>query len=613
MNANLTILYAERHKKLIPILVNQLEKFNLRTVGFNDGIPDSTIQYYSSGLAEYSDLLHKVDAVILFCAENQFFVDSFRDNISKLLTATKERDKQIFVITDDIYNHLLRFGSASNYGHIAQEIFSNVCLIELQDGWIGHSMIRAACRVFDQLNNQNEKNILYDKLWNFQKMSYGLGILNTLSELIILQAKELHNYPSNHKNRKQLYKEIYRLLLAMYKNSTGEFSIEGRSVANKQISALSQVEMLLTEEEFLKNDLYYSALALSYIYFSAFIKHDCVEWLTNDDVHLLLEESRRESWCRQQQPFYEIITNARRHKDYQILLEEKYMPDEIEMIQNVENTLITSLVSDGHNVYRKINGVYSDPVIIPKDFILNEMTDEERLLESIAGLIRKSLQLFDEISNKEKALELLRCLKTSYERLKNYCEIVGSKRVAAECVTRLSEISNKLERYYNEDSDNGKAEKGLRTLLGLKLPEPDEYDVFLSYKHEDKDIATSCCHFLKEQHIHPFLDYAVLPELSNSDYEEAIMESLDHSRHFIVILTKLEYLKSHWIRLEMKTFEHEMAEGRKPEANMILLVSDSVYNSIVETNKKCLPIQFRVFEIIKISNYRDIILPYIQK
>lgn len=81
----------------------------------------------------------------------------------------------------------------------------------------------------------------------------------------------------------------------------------------------------------------------------------------------------------------------------------------------------------------------------------------------------------------------------------------------------------------------------------------------------------------------------------------------------MLILTDLEFLKSYWVQLEMKTFEHEMAEGRKPDSNLILLVSDSVYNSIIETNKKCLPIRFRAFEIFKISNYRNAILPYIEK
>lgn len=57
------------------------------------------------------------------------------------------------------------------------------------------------------------------------------------------------------------------------------------------------------------------------------------------------------------------------------------------------------------------------------------------------------------------------------------------------------------------------------------------YDVFVSYKHED-----------------------------------AIMYALDHSDHFVVILSKLEYLQSNWDQ-EMSAFLHEIREGRKAEAN----------------------------------------------
>lgn len=148
-----------------------------------------------------------------------------------------------------------------------------------------------------------------------------------------------------------------------------------------------------------------------------------------------------------QEPFYSVILEAQEKENYSLLLEESYTSSEIEVIKNVDNNLISNLVSDGHSVYRLVNGVFTEPVVIPKIAVTSEVSEEDKMLESIAELIRKSLEIFDKFSDKEKALELLRLLKTSYERLKNYCMIVDSKRVAAECITYISEISNRIEQY----------------------------------------------------------------------------------------------------------------------------------------------------------------------
>jgi hypothetical protein len=120
-----------------------------------------------------------------------------------------------------------------------------------------------------------------------------------------------------------------------------------------------------------------------------------------------------------------------------------------------------------------------------------------------------------------------------------------------------------------------------------------------------------CYYYLKENHLHTFLDFITLPELSNSDYEEAIMQALDRSQHFVVIITQLEQLESHWIKLEMSTFEHEMSEGRKEHSNFIILVSDDVFDEILRTNKRCLPIRYRSMEIMRISGYRASLASYL--
>ena len=110
-------------------------------------------------------------------------------------------------------------------------------MIELQDGWSEYSIPRVAARVYNELNSSNEKNILYDKLLDFQRLGHSLGILDVLSELLIVLSNEITTYPFENEARKSIYKELYRLILMMYQKSDGEFSGEGRTVAHKQLSA----------------------------------------------------------------------------------------------------------------------------------------------------------------------------------------------------------------------------------------------------------------------------------------------------------------------------------------------------------------------------------------
>ncbi len=89
------------------------------------------------------------------------------------------------------------------------------------------------------------------------------------------------------------------------------------------------------------------------------------------------------------------------------------------------------------------------------------------------------------------------------------------------------------------------------------------------------------------------------------------MNAIEHSKHFIVIISDLEYLNSYWVEPEMKTFRHEMAEGRK-NANFIIVVTDDVFQKIKSTNKECMPIKYRSYEILRVDDYRNSIIHYLK-
>ncbi len=136
-------------------------------------------------------------------------------------------------------------------------------------------------------------------------------------------------------------------------------------------------------------------------------------------------------------------------------------------------------------------------------------------------------------------------------------------------------------------------------------------NTFISYSHNDEDVAYKVYRFLKESLREPFFDRMSLPEMSDSDYEEAIMEALDRSRNLVLVLSDLSALESNWINLEIKTFLHEVTEGRKPDGNVLLVVNEDVWDAIVDSNKMCLPIRLRSSEVFRMGSYRSMLLSYL--
>ena len=53
-----------------------------------------------------------------------------------------------------------------------------------------------------------------------------------------------------------------------------------------------------------------------------------------------------------------------------------------------------------------------------------------------------------------------------------------------------------------------------------------------------------------------------VPSFEVSRWFASVLDRIDN-------LQNLNYLQSHWVSLEMKTFRHEIVEGRKENANFI--------------------------------------------
>lgn len=259
----------------------------------------------------------------------------------------------------------------------------------------------------------------------------------------------------------------------------------------------------------------------------------------------------------------------------------------------------------------KPESVSSQPSSIDEDE--TESTLEAKLFE-IAEHINKGNQLFESIdglSGTEGSSDFLKCLQASYERLKNYSDIVGCKKVSIYCIERLDEINYKLSKLINPIQGNDLKENSIKALLGFTLPNSGKFDVFLSH-HRDDDLVENVYSFLKQNLYEPFYDKKSLPEMGESQYKKAIGKALDASETLIVVASNLEFLESTFVGFEMDSFHTEIIEKRKPHGKILFLLTDDVKQKI-EANKMILDVAFRGCEIIAISEYRVKLLPYLKK
>lgn len=142
------------------------------------------------------------------------------------------------------------------------------------------------------------------------------------------------------------------------------------------------------------------------------------------------------------------------------------------------------------------------------------------------------------------------------------------------------------------------------------MPDSGDYDVFISFKSEDADLAEQIYQYCQRHLKEPFWSKKSLPELSKSEYEDAIYNALRKSKHFIVVLSKLEYLKAKWIKKEMAVFDRAITEGRKENSNFLFVVTDDVYKEIIDSNKMCLDERYCGYQIVKMSEYKDVLYKY---
>ncbi|MBQ3016424.1 MAG: toll/interleukin-1 receptor domain-containing protein [Clostridia bacterium] len=458
---------------------------------------------------------------------------------------------------------------------------------------------RAVDSIDSTYGHDLKSKVLYEKLSEYKSIQNENKVAATVCELILLTVQKWESsHRLNYGEMKDIIRELCRLYNELDCYSAG-YDAESKQTARVILDTISKVPPLTyskpdktQSKNIFQRDVYFCAAALRLIYLERTIRTECVDVITSGDVP---NPCPIDTYISRQEPFLEAYRAFTEDGSY----DRRFTEEDTDFIRETE-----SFICKNEAVSAKASHSVKDK--------LDDVPDEnDEILRSVAKFMQEGNRLFDALEKRGIAGDFLSCLLTSYERLKNYCEVVGAKGVAADCVDRIVEIRRAIERAEGGDAPNEKAENGIKSLLGFTLRGSGNYDVFISFKSEDSDLAERIYNFCQKNLKVPFWSKRTLPQLSKSEYEDAIYDALRKSRHFIVVLSNIEYLSANWIKREMAAFDRAITEGRKKDANFVFVVTDDVYRQIISSNKMCLDERYCGYQIIKMSEYEETLMSYI--
>ena len=580
-DSRILLLHAESSKRM-ERLISKLTDIGIQVLN-----PNNNLSSEKFNKDKFTQIITDEKNILFFISDKIATNKELLNRFFYVWEYAKKRDKNVITIVewDSVLLHNVELKQKLDS---AKLIFPEDGLHSEQD------YIDVVGSICDVIKREENRQLLYDKISSLIKISYIPGIVLNISKLVRNLYEEVKSC-ENQAKRISIYKEIWKWIEILNKNSEQGYGEVWKKTAHERLDVMNCLSKMLKHNDFKQDDLYLIAYAVRALFVEIQIRDDCVDTITNGDIHELKLEIKVPYYERQQQLIKKLNEGIIR-KGISKENHGSFTQDELKLILEAGQYYVLTKME------RKVEVEKKEDSDISKD--------DYRLI-SIAEQMAQTNHIFSLISENSGAEELFKCLKTSYERLRKYSEIIGAKEICAECLEHIAEINQQLDKKQNILSKNITTESAFKALLGFKVQNSEQFDVFISYKHEDGDIARNLYLYLKQNLLYPFFDKYTLPELSNSDYEEAIMDALEKSKHFVVIISKLEYLKSFWIELEMKTFQHELNEGRKVNSNFLIIVSDEVEKQILETNKKCLNIRYRSCEIVKISEYKEKIMQYL--
>lgn len=222
----------------------------------------------------------------------------------------------------------------------------------------------------------------------------------------------------------------------------------------------------------------------------------------------------------------------------------------------------------------------------------------------IANYGEMAIGIFEELLKTDLTDKKRESLKSGYERILNYCKYMGlNDAVAEKCVGRIAELNRSNDK--SDETESGELFEALKIYLGQALPKSGDYDVFISYKSEDEVIAEKIYDYLRQNGKETFFASKTLPQLRDSEYEKAIYDAMERSKHMVLVGSDPEYFKTEWVSDEWGFYRNEKRKGRK-KGNLVIVLADEY----MKDDGK-LPSQLRQTEIIPMSTFRTELLEYL--
>lgn len=568
------IVYSTRDMETARIIKDSLVKEGVTVCFWPDDLPKG------DALEGMTEMLKSVDYCILLLSEHSIVSPRVEYDIKTALYTANDRQQRVIPVS---------LGTI-NLSNIPYPQILTYKILSLPSQSM-ENITSTARQISEIIKRDRKKERLYADLLELEKADE-IRTAKTICKLLGILNEELQEAFTEDEKITILF-QCDGLYLKLSHIFLG-YGVEEKETAKIILNSLSKSNYL-TDFAFLKDkELLAAAFSVRFLYFDREIRNYSVDIWTSGDYDSGCNPAYRESdYAEKQEQFRKLLLNQTAEADI-------YNEREIDFIEESKQFFFRPSGTEKRILKNE------DPCI------------DSRFLE-IADYLKKGNDLFHKLEKDKFAVSYIRCLLTSYERLKNYCLEVHANSIYGECVLKISELKDLLQDLHpSEKTETSFAEKGIKAFLGLTLPKSGQYDVFISYKHYDEDRAKRVYNYLHSNLKEVFFDSESLPELSKSDYEHAVMTALGHSQHFIVIISDLKLLESSdfiegdWVRREMRTFNTEIQEGRKKDSNFIILASDEVCEQVFAENKQNIDIMWRWPEIIRFSEFESKLTKYIK-
>lgn len=233
-----------------------------------------------------------------------------------------------------------------------------------------------------------------------------------------------------------------------------------------------------------------------------------------------------------------------------------------------------------------------------------ESCDEEDTVK-IAQHGEAAMKIFDELVNSEMTEQTRRSMIEGYQRVLNYCMQLGlSEQISSECIRKIAELKEKEPVDSPESSSVASA---LKVFLGQAAPGSGNYDVFVSFKSEDEALARKIYDFLKQNGKEVFFSKETLTRLGESEYEDAIYNAIDHSKHLVLVGSNPEYFKTDWVSREWRRYNNKNRKNGN-KGNLVIVMPGEF---VADTDRLPPALQYD-FEIISITEFKDRLLSYVR-